>query len=99
VGAILLAPAGATGGPRLDMAFAHADHRAQNCITCHHNFADDAGDGLCIDCHVRRAELRPLLETHFHELCRGCHVQQRREGASAGPVRRCRDCHHTEAAP
>ena len=37
--------------PLLPLTFAHLDHREVNCITCHHNFTDDTGQGLCIDCH------------------------------------------------
>jgi hypothetical protein len=83
----------------LVMTFGHADHREQNCIVCHHNFVDDTGQGLCIDCHVRDPELRAVFEQQFHDLCRGCHVEERRKGHDAGPTRRCLDCHHAENAP
>ena len=84
---------------QLPMTFAHADHRAQNCIRCHHDFADKSGQGLCLACHLRDAKIRPLLETQFHGLCRGCHVEQRRLGNDAGPTRRCFDCHHEDDQP
>lgn len=98
LGALVAHPARADDAP-LAMAFGHLDHREVNCIACHHNFADDTGHGLCIDCHVRDAELRPLLEAQFHALCRGCHATERHAGHDAGPTRRCRDCHHAEDAP
>ena len=84
---------------RLPMTFAHADHRAQNCIRCHHDFADHSGQGLCLDCHLRDPKLRAQLETQFHALCRGCHVEQLRLGHDAGPTRRCLDCHREDDAP
>ena len=91
--------AGASAEARLPMTFAHADHRAQNCIRCHHEFVDKSGQGLCLDCHLRDVKIRPLLETQFHSLCRGCHVEQRRLGNDAGPARRCFDCHHEDDQP
>jgi len=84
---------------RLPMTFAHADHRAQNCIRCHHEFVDHSGQGLCLDCHLRDPKLRPLFETQFHDLCRGCHIEQTRLGNDAGPTRRCYDCHHEDDQP
>jgi len=93
------ASAHARADARLPMTFAHADHRAQNCIRCHHEFTDRSGQGLCLDCHLRDAKIRPLLETQFHALCRGCHVEQRRLGNTAGPTRRCYDCHHEDDQP
>jgi len=95
----LAATANADGRDVLDMSFGHADHREQNCIVCHHNYVDDTGQGLCIDCHVRDPELRAVFEQQFHDLCRGCHVDERRQGHDAGPTRRCLDCHHAEDAP
>jgi len=85
--------------PRVPMAFAHADHHERNCIACHHNFADTSGQGLCIDCHVRDAALRAHLEAQFHALCRGCHVDLRRQREASGSVRPCRSCHHREDLP
>lgn len=86
-------------GELLPMSFAHIDHREQNCIECHHDFADDSGNGLCIDCHKRDPALDPLIEAQFHDLCRGCHIEQRSLGHDAGPTRACIDCHHTEDKP
>ena len=44
--------------PLLPLTFAHLDHREVNCITCHHNFSDDTGQGLCIDCHRTDPKVR-----------------------------------------
>jgi len=81
------------------MTFAHVDHREQNCIVCHHNFADGTGQGLCLDCHLRDAALRVRLESQFHAMCRGCHVDLRRRSETAGPVRACHPCHQEENTP
>ena len=85
--------------PLLPLTFAHADHRSVNCITCHHNFVDSTGQGLCIDCHKTNAKVRLQIEPMFHTLCRGCHVAKRTAGDDAGPVRRCADCHTADEAP
>ena len=87
------------GAPLLPVTFAHVDHREENCIGCHHNFADGTGDGLCFECHERSAAVGHLLESHFHGLCRDCHTERQAAGADHGPVRRCRDCHVADAAP
>ena len=84
--------------PLLPLTFAHLDHRSVNCITCHHNFTDDTGQGLCIDCHRTDPNVRLQIEPMFHTLCRDCHVEKRAAGKDAGPVRRCIDCHAPEAA-
>jgi hypothetical protein len=85
--------------PLLPLRFAHADHRDVNCVKCHHNFADDTGEGLCIDCHKTRETIRSHIEPMFHTLCRGCHLATHAKGADAGPVRRCSDCHTPDDAP
>lgn len=82
--------------PLLPLTFAHLDHREVNCITCHHNFADDTGQGLCIDCHRIDPEVRLEIEPMFHTLCRDCHVEKHAAGKDGGPVRRCADCHTVE---
>jgi len=84
--------------PILPLSFAHADHRNVNCITCHHNFSDGTGQGLCIDCHKSNPEIRLQIEPMFHTLCRDCHVKTHAEGKDAGPVRRCVDCHTPDDA-
>lgn len=86
-------------GERLPVAFAHADHSGENCIGCHHDFADHSGNGLCIDCHKRDAKLDTVIEAQFHDFCRGCHVERRHDGEDAGPVRACFACHHVEHRP
>ena len=85
--------------PLLPLTFAHLDHREVNCITCHHNFADDTGQGLCIDCHKTDPKVRLQIEPMFHTLCRDCHVEKHAVGKDAGPVRRCADCHTPDDAP
>jgi hypothetical protein len=84
--------------PILPLSFAHADHREVNCITCHHNFTDGTGQGLCIDCHKTNTKIRLRIEPMFHTLCRDCHVKKRAAGKDAGPVRRCVDCHTPDDA-
>ena len=85
--------------PLLPLSFAHADHRDVNCITCHHNFVDDTGSGLCVDCHKTNVDVRARIEPMFHTLCRDCHVKTQSDGEDAGPVRRCVDCHTADTAP
>ena len=85
--------------PALPLTFAHLDHHEVNCITCHHNFADTTGQGLCIDCHKMNLQIRSRIEPMFHTLCRNCHVEKHRAGKDAGPARRCSDCHTADDAP
>ncbi len=85
--------------PLLPVSFAHTDHRAENCVDCHHNFVDRTGTGLCFDCHERSAEVGHLLETQFHGLCRGCHMERQVAGEPHGPTRRCLDCHVADSLP
>ena len=94
-----LRPAQQADAPLLPMNFAHKDHTAENCIVCHHNFVDDTGQQLCIDCHKRHAEVGLLIEEQFHTLCRSCHVERQREGKDAGPTRSCIDCHQQDPFP
>lgn len=85
--------------PILPMSFAHADHITENCILCHHNYVDDTGGGLCMNCHVTDASVWPLLEEQFHGLCRGCHEDKAALGEAGGPPRRCIDCHRGDDLP
>jgi len=85
--------------PLLPMTFAHADHRDVNCVVCHHNFTDDTGSGLCIDCHKTNVDIRAEIEPMFHVLCRDCHVSKHADGDEAGPVRQCKDCHTADEDP
>ena len=92
-------PAMIESRPLLPMTFAHVDHREVNCVFCHHNFTDDTGSGLCIDCHKTNLEIRAEIETMFHTMCRDCHVSKQADGEDAGPVRRCKDCHTADEDP
>lgn len=85
--------------PILPMTFGHIDHKTVNCITCHHNYVDDTGMGSCMNCHVVNEEVWPLLETQFHDLCRGCHEDEAARGEAGGPPRRCEACHLPDSAP
>jgi hypothetical protein len=85
--------------PLLPMTFAHADHRDVNCVLCHHNFTDDTGNGLCIDCHKTNVDIRAEIEPMFHGLCRDCHVSRHADGEDGGPVRQCKDCHTADEEP
>ena len=85
--------------PLLPMTFAHSDHVNENCLVCHHNYVDDTGGDPCMICHVTNSEVWPLLETQFHDLCRGCHEDRQLAGEDGGPVRACIDCHVDEQKP
>ncbi len=86
-------------GNMLAVNFAHADHMDQNCVTCHHNFVDDTGTGMCFDCHKTQTEVAPLIEEQFHDLCRNCHLENQLDGQDHGPTRQCIDCHVTDNRP
>lgn len=83
----------------LPMSFAHQDHVAVNCIDCHHNYVDDTGGGLCMNCHVTDPQVWPLLEHQFHDLCRGCHEDRAALGEEGGPPRQCVACHMGDDFP
>lgn len=83
----------------LPMTFAHADHAAENCLLCHHNYNDATGGDPCMYCHVNNIEIASMLEQQFHALCRDCHEQRQLEGKIGGPTRRCLDCHLGDDAP
>ncbi|MDA1077186.1 MAG: cytochrome c3 family protein [Proteobacteria bacterium] len=85
--------------PVLPMNFAHQDHTEQACFGCHHNFIDDSGHGLCIDCHKTNTEVAGQIETQFHDLCRTCHIENQIQGEDTGPVRACIDCHEGDDLP
>ena len=83
----------------LAVNFAHADHIPQNCLSCHHNYIDDTGTGMCFECHLTEPDISSLLETQFHDLCRGCHVDNQLEGEKHGPTRQCIACHVKDEKP
>jgi hypothetical protein len=83
----------------LPMSFAHLDHLAENCVVCHHNYVDDTGGGLCMNCHVTDQTVWPLLENQFHDLCRSCHTEKAAEGIDGGPPRECMACHLGDDLP
>ena len=85
--------------PILPMTFAHADHTTVGCIECHHNYVDDTGGDNCMHCHVVNEDVWPLLETQFHDLCRGCHEDESALSEAGGPARRCDACHLPDSAP
>jgi hypothetical protein len=86
--------------PRLPMTFAHRDHGSQQCATCHHNYIDNTGHDLCLNCHLITPELTARVEQHFHSLCMGCHQQEQLQGAEKyGPVRACSGCHLEDDLP
>ncbi len=87
------------GAPLLPVTFAHRDHDAVGCVVCHHNYVDDTGQGLCFDCHKTEPSVNALVESQFHELCWGCHVEQQALGEAHGPTRRCIDCHEADDDP
>lgn len=79
--------------PLLPTLFEHADHTATQCADCHHNWVDDTGGGACYNCHKMSPEISVEMESMFHELCWGCHIEKRQEEEEAGPVRECSLCH------
>lgn len=85
--------------PRIPMTFAHQDHSAQKCIDCHHNYVDQTGQGLCLNCHLRDQDVSFKLEQQFHDLCRGCHEEKQLAGQEHGPIRSCVACHTEDHQP
>jgi predicted CXXCH cytochrome family protein len=89
----------ATTPALLHAYFPHENHRAVNCITCHHNFVDHTGFGNCYDCHrSAHADLPQAAEATFHQFCRDCHSERAREHDKHGPVRECSGCHSESGA-
>jgi hypothetical protein len=83
----------------LPMSFAHSDHNTVSCIDCHHNYVDDTGIEPCMYCHVTDQTVVDLLETQFHDLCRGCHQDLAARGEPGGPPRQCITCHLGDDLP
>ncbi len=84
---------------RLPLEFPHERHRAVNCLTCHHNFADDTGAEACVTCHRRSTPaLQVQAEARFHDFCLGCHRDPPPPLTRHGPVTGCDSCHEPKAA-
>ncbi|MEM7100656.1 MAG: cytochrome c3 family protein [Pseudomonadota bacterium] len=84
----------------LPVTFAHADHTHETCVTCHHNYVDDTGSGLCFQCHKTDPQVGELVEQQFHEFCRGCHIDNLIADKNFhGPIRACKGCHTAETEP
>lgn len=83
----------------LPMSFSHDDHRRENCVACHHNYADDTGGDSCMRCHVNDKWVSAVLEAQFHQLCMGCHVERELAGKNHGPTRHCSGCHLQDDRP
>jgi thymidine kinase len=79
--------------PLLHVNFDHVDHKQTTCVTCHHNFLDDTGSGICNVGHKQDLSVALEIEDMFHTLCRDCHIETREQGNVAGPVRQCKLCH------
>jgi len=77
----------------LAMMFSHKAHAREQCVACHHNYVDDTGGGLCIECHRTDPRVEHLMRDQFHSLCMDCHLEKREQGKKAGPLRSCIDCH------
>lgn len=85
--------------PVLPMTFAHVDHATERCVDCHHNYVDETGSGLCMNCHVTEPELWPVFEEQFHALCRDCHEKKQVQREESGPTRSCIGCHLDDRLP
>ncbi len=83
----------------LPMTFDHEHHVPVNCVDCHHNYVDDTGGGLCMNCHVTDQDVWPLFENQFHALCRDCHAEKTALGEIGGPPRECMACHLGDDLP
>ena len=81
---------------QLPLDFPHEQHRAVNCVACHHNFTDHTGSATCVACHrSARADLKVPAEPRFHVFCEGCHEERTSAAGKRGPVRSCQRCHRT----
>ncbi|WP_373320765.1 cytochrome c3 family protein [Acetobacter estunensis] len=85
----------------MPLSFAHVDHGAFNCVTCHHDHREprlalNSSSHTCLACHKHTQSLAPLMEAQFHELCEGCHLTFREQHRPSGPVRACHVCHMKE---
>jgi len=83
----------------LPFKFAHQDHVETQCATCHHNYTDNTGHGLCIECHQTDERVSNLIEQQFHTLCRSCHEEKQISNLDSGPTRSCIACHQEDDEP
>jgi DMSO/TMAO reductase YedYZ heme-binding membrane subunit len=85
----------------LPLAFEHEQHRAVNCLVCHHNFVDKSGPGACISCHrSSRRDIKVAIEPRFHSFCFDCHRDPGQPFKKHGPAAGCEPCHqHAHPAP
>ena len=88
---------GIVNRPMLHINFEHTAHKEVQCVSCHHNFIDTSGHGICYHCHKYHAEVAVSIEKMFHTFCRDCHMKTKTEGDAAGPVRQCGTCHNRDA--
>ncbi len=82
--------------PMLHVNFEHTTHKEVQCVSCHHNFIDTSGHGICYHCHKYHAEVAVSIEEMFHTFCRDCHRETKTEGEAAAPVRQCGTCHNRD---
>lgn len=88
-----------TAGPVL---FRHQPHEAAglSCTACHHNYVRGRNiwrEGQpvpsCESCHQVQPQAGRLdLKNAFHRQCKGCHLNLRKNGRAAGPIK-CQECH------
>jgi hypothetical protein len=81
-----------------DVTFTHKKHNVDYKIDCyngdcHHHTLRKNKQDLCRDCHKAKAEGNtPSKKEAFHESCKKCHENCKKENKPAGPTA-CKDCH------
>jgi hypothetical protein len=85
------------GLPMLPVAFEHGDHTDTRCVTCHHDYIDGTGNGICYQCHKNSPDIAADMESTFHDFCFDCHATKRTEGEDSGPQRECSGCHQQDS--
>ena len=93
---------------RMDVVFAHTDHRGINCMHCHHNVGREGRYVACTTCHCipgGRERLPISMFMAFHakdnaRSCVGCHSNmiEKSESRYALKFRGCRPCHMSPAS-
>jgi hypothetical protein len=86
--------------------FPHGEHLNDfDCLDCHHRYVnkknilnrgelvEGAPAAKCTTCHNPQSDCK--LQTFFHKLCLGCHLELQKAGRKSGP-RLCIDCHPKE---